>query len=93
MQGGHANIVCNIHLGFMLQQYLDDFNVRVRASYHEWSCLLVVLNVHLNSLSSQRLRLKKELNGLLVAKHDSPVERRISALYTFNGMILTMSLA
>jgi hypothetical protein len=67
MQGGHANIVFYIHLGFMLQQNLDNFDVRVRASYHEGSGLLVVLDVHLNSLSSQRLRLEKELNSLLVA--------------------------
>ena len=64
----------------MLQQNLDDFDMRVRASNHEWSRLLVVLDVDLNSLSPQRLRLKKVLNGLLVAKHDSPMERRISAL-------------
>jgi len=75
MQGCHPILVLFINLGLAHDKFFNDLNLRVRASNHQWSTLLIVHCIDVNSLASQN-----KLDSLQVTKHNSPMQRSVTAL-------------
>jgi hypothetical protein len=75
MQGCHPILIIFINLGLAHDKLFNDLNLRVRASNHQWSTLLIVHCIDVNSLASQN-----KLDSLQVTKHNSPMQRSVTAL-------------